>query len=172
MATIDIIILIFIGIGFLQGLMQGLLKQVASITGFIVGLLLARALFGLVGEQLAPTLGTSVTVARVIAFILIWVIVPVGFSVIASALSKVLNVVRLGWLNRWLGSGIGAVKFLLLVGLCIHLFEYINVNGDLIPEKTKRESVLYEPIKNLTGIFFPATKGVVKQIFEYAIRTQ
>ena len=54
MGTIDWIIIILIGLGVIQGLMQGFVKQLASIVGIIAGLLLARALFGVVAEQLAP----------------------------------------------------------------------------------------------------------------------
>lgn len=165
MVTIDIVILIVIAAGVIQGFMQGLLKQVASIVGFIAGLLLARALFGMVGEQLALSLGTSTTFAQILAFILIWVIVPVGFSLIALLLTKTIGAIHLGWLNRWLGSGLGAIKFILLIGLFIHVFEFIDTRRDLFPEKARQESLLYEPVKRLTNIFFPAIKGVAKQIF-------
>ncbi|MGP1476568.1 MAG: CvpA family protein [Phocaeicola sp.] len=165
MATIDIVILVVIAVGVVQGFMQGLLKQMASIVGFIAGLLLARALFGMVGEQLAPSLGTSTTFAQILAFILIWIIVPVGFSLIALLLTKAMGAIHLGWLNRWLGSGLGAIKFILLIGLFIHVFEFIDTQGDLLPEKIRQESVFYKPAKQLTDIFFPAIKGMAKQIF-------
>lgn len=68
MATIDIIILAMIGVGVIMGLIKGFVKQMASIVGLIAGLLMARALFGIVAERLAPVLGTSTTVAQVLAF--------------------------------------------------------------------------------------------------------
>jgi membrane protein required for colicin V production len=39
----------------------------------------ARALFASVGEKLAEELGTSLTFAQVVAFILIWLLVPLVF---------------------------------------------------------------------------------------------
>lgn len=89
MATIDIIILAMIGVGVIMGLMKGFVKQMASIVGLIAGLLMARALFGIVAERLAPVLGTSTTVAQVLAFILIWVAVPLGFAFVASLLTSI-----------------------------------------------------------------------------------
>ena len=88
MATIDIIILAMIGVGVIMGLIKGFVKQMASIVGLIAGLLMARALFGIVAERLAPVLGTSTTVAQVLAFILIWIAVPLGFAFVASLLTK------------------------------------------------------------------------------------
>ena len=75
MEVIDIIILMLIGVGVIQGLMKGSIKQLAAIVGFVAGLLLARALFGTVAEHLAPALRTSITIAQILSFILIWVAV-------------------------------------------------------------------------------------------------
>lgn len=158
MATIDIIILAMIGVGVIMGLIKGFVKQMASIVGLIAGLLMARALFGIVAERLAPVLGTSTTVAQVLAFILIWIAVPLGFAFVASLLTKALDAVHLGWLNRWLGSGLGALKYMILIGLAIHVIEYIDPNNEMISATKKKESVLYYSMRDLSGIFFPVFK--------------
>ena len=147
MHVIDIIILVLIGIGVIQGLMKGSIKQLAQIVGFVAGLLLARGLFSTVAEQLAPALGTSITIAQILSFILIWVAVPIGCSLIASVLTKALDVINLGWLNRLAGAMLGAVKVMLLVGLGIYVFEYIDPKSYMVSKTTKNESVLYTPMK-------------------------
>ena len=159
MATIDIIILAMIGVGVIMGLIKGFVKQMASIVGLIAGLLMARALFGIVAERLAPVLGTSTTVAQVLAFILIWIAVPLGFAFVASLLTKALDAVHLGWLNRWLGSGLGALKYMILI-------EYIDPNNEMISATKKKESVLYYSMRDLSGIFFPVFKNVTEQLIE------
>lgn len=164
MTTIDIVILALVGVGVIQGMMNGLVKQVASIVGLIAGLLVARALFATVAEKLAPALGTSTTIAQILSFVLIWVAVPLGFAFVASLLTKALDMVNLGWLNRWLGSGMGALKYLLLIGLAIHVLEYIDPKDDMMSETKKKESVLYYPIKEFSDIFFPAFKNVTEQL--------
>ena len=141
-------------------------KQMASIVGLIAGLLMARALFGIVAERLAPVLGTSTTVAQVLAFILIWIAVPLGFAFVASLLTKALDAVHLGWLNRWLGSGLGALKYMILIGLAIHVLEYIDPKDEMIDATKKQESVLYYSIRDLSGIFFPVFKNVTEQLIE------
>ena len=162
MATIDIIILAMIGVGVIMGLIKGFVKQMASIVGLIAGLLMARALFGIVAERLAPVLGTSTTVAQVLAFIA----VPLGFAFVASLLTKALDAVHLGWLNRWLGSGLGALKYMILIGLAIHVIEYIDPNNEMISATKKKESVLYYSMRDLSGIFFPVFKNVTEQLIE------
>ena len=164
MEVIDIIILILIGLGVIQGLMKGSIKVLGSIVGFVAGLLLARALFGTVAEQLAPALGTSITVAQILAFVLIWVAVPIGCSLVASLLTKALNVVHLGWLNRLVGALLGAVKVMLLIGLGIYVLEYIDPKSEMVSKTTKRSSLLYSPMKEFVDQCLPMMKDVTDDI--------
>ena len=164
MEVIDIIILILIGVGAIQGLMKGSIKVLASIVGFVAGLLLARALFGTVAEQLAPALGTSITIAQILSFILIWVAVPIGCSLIASVLTKALAVVNLGWLNRLAGALLGAVKVMLLIGLGIYVLEYIDPKNEMISKTTKKSSLLYSPMKELVDQCLPVVKDMTDDI--------
>ena len=164
MEVIDIIILALIGVGVIQGLMKGSIKQLASIVGFVAGLLLARALFGTVAEQLAPALGTSITIAQILSFILIWVAVPIGCSLVASVLTKALDVVNLGWLNRLAGALLGAVKVMLLIGLGIYVLEYIDPKNEMISKTTKKSSLLYSPMKELVDQCLPVVKDMTDDI--------
>ena len=164
MEIIDIVILVMIGVGVIQGLMKGSIKELAAIVGFIAGLLLARALFGTVAEQLAPALGTSITIAQILSFILIWVAVPIGCSLIASVLTKALDAVNLGWLNRLAGALLGAAKMMLLVGIGIYVLEYIDPKNEIVSKTTKKASVLYSPMKEFVDTCLPAIKDVTDDI--------
>ena len=164
MEVIDIIIFVLIGIGVIQGLMKGSIKQLAQIVGFVAGLLLARGLFGTVAEQLAPALGTSITIAQILSFILIWVAVPIGCSLVASVLTKALDVINLGWLNRLAGAMLGAVKVMLLVGLGIYVLEYIDPKSEMISQTTKDASVLYSPMKGFVNQCLPIVQDVTEDI--------
>ena len=72
--------------------------------------------------------------------------------------------VSLGWLNHWLGAGLGALKYLLLTSLLIGVIEFIDGDNTLIGKTKKKESVLYYPMEEFAGIFFPAAKAVTEQI--------
>lgn len=166
MEIIDIIILVLVGVGIIQGLMKGFLKQLAAIVGLVAGLLIARALFGVVAQHVVDALGTSVTIAQILSFILIWVIVPLICILIASVLTKALDAINLGWLNRLAGGMFGAIKMLLLAGLAIHVLEYIDPKSEIISETKKDTSMLYGTVKDFSDIFFPVLKDVTDKIVE------
>ena len=166
METLDGIIIIIIVAGAIMGFAKGFIKQLASIVGLIAGLLLARALFSTVGERLAVEIGTSVSFAQILAFILIWLIVPIGLSLIASLLTRVINAIQLGFVNRWLGAGLGAVKYALLTSMLIYFIDYVDAKNELISSTKKTSSMLYYPMKSFSGIFIPTIKDVTKQLID------
>lgn len=163
MTIIDVIILIAVGAGVVIGFMKGFIRQLASILGLVVGLLAAKALYASLAEKLCPAVTDSMTVAQILAFVVIWIAVPLLFLLVSSVLTKAVEAVSLGWVNRWLGSGLGALKYLLLASLVICVIEFIDGDNKLIGETKKRESLLYYPVGTFAGIFFPAVKEVTQQ---------
>ena len=163
MTTIDIIILIALGAGVIIGVMKGFIRQLASILGLIVGLLAAKALYTSLAVKLCPTVTDSMTVAQILAFVIIWIAVPLIFTLVASVLTKAMEAVSLGWLNRLLGSGIGALKYLLLVSLVVCVIQFIDTDSQLISQTKKEESLLYYPMERFAGMFFPVAKEVTQQ---------
>ena len=157
------IILIALGAGVIIGFMKGFIRQLASILGLIVGLLAAKALYTSLAVKLCPTVTDSMTVAQILAFVIIWIAVPLIFTLVASVLTKAMEAVSLGWLNRLLGAGLGALKYLLLVSLVVCVIQFIDTDSQLISQTKKEESLLYYPMERFAGMFFPAAKEVTQQ---------
>lgn len=166
MDSLDCIILVILGIGSVIGFMKGFFKQLASLAGLVAGLFVARALFARVGEQVAESVGTSVTFAQILSFFLIWLLVPVALSMLASVLTRIADVIHLGFVNRLLGALLGVLKFALLVGLVIHFMEFADSEDTLIHKTAKQNSVLYYPIADFSGVFYPVVKKAAQNLIE------
>ena len=165
MTTIDIIILVIISIGILLGLVKGALKQLAGLLGLVVGLLAAKALYATAATEVFSRVTDNMTVAQLLAFIAIWVIVPLLFWGVACVLTKALDAVCLGWINRLLGGVLGGVVHALLVSLVICVLEAVDTKNDLLSKGQKQESVLYYRMEPLAGLFFPVEKVFTEQIY-------
>ena len=163
MKLIDWFILIVLGIGAYQGFMKGFINQLAAIAGFIVGLIAAKMLHASLAEKLCPTLTESMTLAQIISFMAIWIVVPVLFGMVGMFLTKTMDVILLGWVNKSLGAALGLLKNLILLMLLISILEFIDTSNHLISQTKKAESVLYYPIRNVAGVFFPVAKQVSQQ---------
>lgn len=166
MSTIDIIILVILAAAAINGFMKGGLKQLASLLGLVVGLLAARALYGALAEKLCPTVTNSLSVAQVLAFVLIWLAVPLVFSLLASLLTKVMEAIHLGMLNHLIGATVGILKWGILICLVVTLLEFFDSDNALVSKKAKQESVFYYPIVELVQEFLPLAREAAEPIID------
>ena len=100
---------------------------------------------------MAVAVGTSVTFGQILAFLLIGLIVPLGLSLLASALTKIVDMAGLGFINRFLGAVFGAIKYALVISLVIHFIDFADSKDNLIHSTTKGSSLLYYPIKDFSN---------------------
>jgi membrane protein required for colicin V production len=94
---------------------RGLVRAIFGLLGFIGGFLLAAWNYDTIGDWIcASQLHVSTSMARVIAFIVIVVIVAAGMELAGVALQKILRSVGLGWFDRTLGMAFGFARGCLL----------------------------------------------------------
>ena len=114
MNTLDIIILILLLIGGLNGLRQGLIKAFANLVGWIFALIVAAKY----SSSLAPlmsTLSSDPVVQKISAFAFIVLVIIVSTWIVTSLLNGILKSLKLGPLNRLAGGAFGTLKGLLVV---------------------------------------------------------
>lgn len=166
MTAIDIIILVILAAGALMGFRKGFIKQLASLLGLVVGLLAARALYGQLAEKLCPTVTESLGVAQMLAFALIWLAVPLIFALVASLLTRAMEAISLGGVNRLLGLVLGTAKYGLFICLLAGLLEFLDTDNVLVSRQAKNQSRFYYPMVELVNRYLPLAREVAEPILE------
>jgi membrane protein required for colicin V production len=87
---------------------------------------------------------------------------------LARFLEGILKIGKLSQINQLAGSIFGGLKFALTVSVILAIFNPIDKRVKLVDDKTKKESLLYSPVINLSHLLFPALEDV-KQEFEKVI---
>ncbi|MBQ7495695.1 MAG: CvpA family protein [Bacteroidaceae bacterium] len=151
----DILFILVLAVGAWKGWSNGLLKEVLGLIGVFVGLYVAHLLYEQVGYQLAPHIGTSPSVASIIAFVLIWMGVPILLGVLGTLLTKVLEWAGLGSINNLGGVLVSLVKYGLILGAFCNVLSITH----LVSEETQQQSTLFEPLKRTTAIAFELAKS-------------
>ncbi len=165
MNTLDIILLALIGLGAVLGFAKGALKQLAGLLGLVVGLLAAKALYATVAKEVFSRVTDNLTVAQVLSFVAIWVAVPLLFWLVAALLTRAMEAVSLGWVNRLLGAALGGLVHALVLSLLLCVVEVVDTEDVLLSRAAKRQSVLYGRLEPLAKVFLPAAKDITKQIY-------
>jgi len=153
MLTIDWVLLAVWIIGTIKGWRQGLIRQLVSLVAFFGGLLLAKAFYAALGNALCPHLNNQVTLSNIVAFVLIWIGVPMALGLAGELLSKVFDkLILLGTVNYLLGSLSGLLKYEVILGAFVWVFATVGI----INKETMEESALCGPLKAVPEAIYTA----------------
>lgn len=152
---LDIVILVFVGIGACIGLFRGFFKEVVG----TIGLVLAAIAANFLSPYALPHLGQmmdNVTLAAIIVWVVIFVLCMFLMHRIAYLLGRLMKSIDLNWLNRLAGGAFGAIKFCLIAALAISVIEVAcaNVEGLKVQAYLKGSQLVPE-IHRLVDIVMP-----------------
>jgi membrane protein required for colicin V production len=154
MSTLDIAIILLICWSVYHGWKQGLLKEIISMVGFFIGLFVAFQLYTTFGDALAPHISSNSGVGgffgKVIAFIAIWIIVPILLGIVGNILTKSLKGLHLGFPNSVGGMLVSLFKYLILMSFVLCAMGFVGI---VSPEK-KQSSHFYKPVTSIVKDFF------------------
>ncbi len=132
MSWLDIAVIVIIGIATLIGLKIGIIKAVLTLAGVIVGVLLAGRFYVALADRL--TFIPQETLARVVAFAIILMVVVLIASIIAGVLKWLASIILLGWVNRLGGALLGLITGSILCGALLAMWTKFLGISDPIAE--------------------------------------
>lgn len=150
MNYIDIFIFIILALGAVKGFSRGLVLEFFSLVSFFVSILVAIKFSGPIVNLV---LGDSnwYTLALIIVFIMIFLIINLTISALAKILKKGIDVLMLGWLDSILGSILGVLKWAFTLSVIISIFKLI---GTELPKGLLSGSLLFDSIQGIAPAIF------------------
>lgn len=155
MNILDIIFIIPLAYGCIQGIRHGFVKEIGSFIAIIFGIYLARFWSESLSKVIAEWIDVSPQVSLIIAYVITFIIGTLSIHLLAYLLSKILDLVKIGWVNKIIGALFGTFKWLLILSLILNIFSMINNFAPLVEKKVVNESILYKPIENTISNVLP-----------------
>ena len=90
--VLDWIIIIVMLVGLIEGIIKGVIQQVFSLGGLILGIILGTLLYEPFAGLLLSIFRMSDQTARIVAFVIILLLVPMVCGLFGKALSKLIRV--------------------------------------------------------------------------------
>ena len=161
MAILDIILLLCFIPAIVTGISKGFVKQIVDFVAILAAAWAAFRFSKMLGEWLGQYLTLDVSVLNVVSFVLVAVVVAVLLHLVGSLLTKTLQTLSLGFLNRLAGMLFGILKVALILGLLILLFETLNSSLGIVKPEATANAVVYNALKNAANTIFPILKSFV-----------
>lgn len=154
MNYLDIIIAAPVLYALIKGFLNGLIKEITSLISLIFGVY-----FGInFSEYLAPKITNTLNIQEefggVLAFAVLFFVTILCIKGIGYMLDKATRILALGIISKILGGIFGAIKVVVVFSFLL----FVTSEYDLINNKTKKESVLFEPLSQAAEIIIPKIK--------------
>lgn len=148
MNYIDIIILLFLLFGAFRGFSKGLVIEVATLTGLILGVYISIRYSSYTEGILRDFMNITSEYISYIALAVTFIVVVVGVYILGKLLTKLVDIISLGLVNKLLGTLFGVVKYFIIVCVLLMIVDALNEKFQFISEETIQKSLLFQPFLN------------------------
>ncbi|RTZ59352.1 MAG: CvpA family protein [Gammaproteobacteria bacterium] len=155
MNYIDIVLGIILALTAFGGFRKGLIVEVASLAALVLGIWGAIEFSYITSNFLIENFDWKWEYLNIVSFIITFIIIIVIVHFVAKVVTKLVETVMLGFVNKLAGLVFGLLKGALILSIVLLFFDSINDSIGIVSEKTKNESQMYEPLKNLAPSIFP-----------------
>ncbi len=156
MSFLDIVLGVILGIGVFKGIKNGLFVELASLISLIFGIYLAIKFSYLARIMLSGFVHWNPKTIQITAFIITFLLVVIGISIMAKVLTGIAKFVQLGVINNLGGGFFSLLKTILVISIFLNLFEKINFNNTFTKKETLDKSLFYRPIQKTAGFIYPS----------------
>jgi membrane protein required for colicin V production len=164
MNWLDIVIIIFLAITTITGLIRGLVRTIIPLVGIIVGVVLAGHFYGSVADWLSHWFHSPSQV-KITGFAIIFIAVVAVSEIIAWLVSKFLNLLLWGWVDKLGGAALGFVIGGMVCGAILTLitrYHFAGIEGSIQGSSLASFFVAHF---NMALPFLPKEFNSVKQFF-------
>lgn len=155
MNTVDIIIAVILLFGLVKGFMKGLFIEITSLVGLVLGVYGALHFSFYLSDILKENVSWDQSMIQIVAFAGTFLVILLALVFLGKALTKIAETMFLGFFNKLLGAVFGVLKYALILSIVFLIYDQINASLKFISKEKSKESILYEPVKNLAPTIFP-----------------
>ncbi|MDI3318441.1 CvpA family protein [Pinibacter soli] len=152
---IDILFIIILVFALYKGWRNGFVVAILSVVGLIIGLVAAMKLSAVTANYLKDSTNISLRWLPFISFLIVFIAVMLLIRLLASLITKTMEVVALGWANKLAGIILYAVVYTIALSVVLFYIQKVHI----ISDKTVEESHFYGFIQPLGPV---AINGIGK----------
>lgn len=162
MNYIDIILCIPLIWGFYRGFKRGFIIEVASLFAFWIGIYAGVKFSNFLTAHLKTLFGWTSPYLPLVSFAFLFLGVLIIVYLLAKLIEGFANAIALGIINKLLGAVAGVLKFALIMSILLFLLDSVERRIQFVPIKTKKESLLYQPVAKVAPFVLPRLRGNIE----------
>ncbi len=145
MNFIDIILLLPLLYGAFKGFSKGFIFEVATLAGLVLGVFIAIRYSAYMEDFLHDFLNITSKYLSYIALGVTFLVVVMLICVLGKMLTKMVDMMSLGLINKLLGTCLGVAKYFIILCVALLIVDVLDDKFHFISKETKEGSLLFHP---------------------------
>ena len=150
----DVLVFIILIYGLLSGFFKGFIVEIAGVVALILGILGSFKFSNVLGDTIEVFIDWDSKTIQIVSFILLFIFIIYSISLLAKMITKTLNLIALGWLNRILGGFFGILKWAVVLSTFTLIISELNEIITIFPDFNFEDSKSYFFLKKLGNFLF------------------
>lgn len=134
--------------GAIRGFSKGLIIEATSLMALIFGLVGSLLFVDVIADFLKLFLSLESIPPKWIIFLIIFISILVVSSILAKFLTKLIKMVFLGTVNKFLGALFGLIKISLILSLIVIILDQFVFLFDFMERNVIKDSFLFDHLKS------------------------
>ncbi len=144
--------------GAYRGFSRGLIVEVATLAGLVLGVYMAVRYSSYTENFLRDFLNFSSRYISYVALAVTFILVVILVYIVGKLLTKLVDIISLGLVNKLLGTALGVAKYFLIVCVLLLVTDALNEKFQFISEETRQKSLLFYPFLNFAQEMYNAIR--------------
>lgn len=149
----DIVVGILLIFALVKGFKNGFIIEFASLAALVLGVFGAIKFSAFTQDWLVRYWQNDYI--NIVAFFITFILIVIAVHMLAKLLDSLIKAVALGFVNRVLGAVFALLKYGFILSVLLSVLATFDRTWDLIPQKTRESSYLYQPLSDFAPKIFP-----------------
>lgn len=161
MSWFDIIVILILLGGFINGMQKGLTMQLAGLVAIIIGAIFAGKAANVILPYLLNAINIPAGIALVISYILAFIVIVFAIKFIGKMLHTLIEALHIGFINKILGGVLGVLSAVFVLSILVNLAVMIDSEETILTDNIKRNTLFYSKIHQAAPLIVPYLKEEV-----------
>jgi membrane protein required for colicin V production len=155
MNYIDIVLALLLVFAAISGFKNGLIAEIVSLAALVLGIWGAIKFSYVTSDFLTENMNFKSEHLEIISFIVTFVVIVILVHIVGNVVNKMVETMMMGFINKLAGLIFGVLKAALILSIVLLVFDFIDDDVQILPEKAKAESRMYGPIRDFAPSLLP-----------------
>ncbi len=155
MNVIDLVFIILLLWAAYKGFTKGFIIQLSTFAALLLGIFGAIKFSDITSGYIVKHFEVSRQYLQILSFAITFIIIVILVHFLARLLNKLIDAIALGIANRILGIIFSLLKTAFIISIILVLVNKADNTYKFIPNETKENSLLYNPLSGFAPMIFP-----------------